>query len=319
MPMPNRQYSLSSSKYRFGFNTQEKDDEVYGEGNLMSAQYWEYDTRIGRRWNIDPIVKDWESPYATNYNNPIWNFDEDGLTGTKTSKEGEQMTGELKEVSVKAKRLTPEEKAQRKKEREAAESNSTKPDFNTANTYTSKFEGGWVNDPVDPGGATNRGIIFSNFKRWAKPDLGIDGSLDNLKKLSADQAETLYQNHFWNPQNFDQFNNGSVAFAIYDFSVNSGRGIKKVEKAFLYFHNDITVDGKLTKDEIAVLNTINSKELFDMVQETRLSYMQSQIDRSVKNYLKKHPNATQKELTRNTKLKFKKGWFKRVNSINYQN
>ncbi|MFN9319888.1 MAG: hypothetical protein ACK58Q_04825, partial [Chitinophagales bacterium] len=54
MPMPNRTYSLSSSKYRFGFNGQEKDDEVYGAGNLNTAEFWEYDTRIGRRWNTDP-------------------------------------------------------------------------------------------------------------------------------------------------------------------------------------------------------------------------------------------------------------------------
>ncbi|MFN9319572.1 MAG: hypothetical protein ACK58Q_03225, partial [Chitinophagales bacterium] len=40
--------------YYFGFNGQEKDDEVYGAGNLNTAEFWEYDTRIGRRWNTDP-------------------------------------------------------------------------------------------------------------------------------------------------------------------------------------------------------------------------------------------------------------------------
>ena len=79
MPMLNRTYSLSSgSKYRFGFNTQEKDDEVYGEGNLMSAQYWEYDTRIGRRWNLDPVYNAYESQYSVNGNNPIFYNDPEG-------------------------------------------------------------------------------------------------------------------------------------------------------------------------------------------------------------------------------------------------
>jgi hypothetical protein len=78
MPMPNRTYSLSSSKYRFGFNTQEKDDEVYGEGNLNTAEFWEYDTRIGRRWNVDPIPQFTLSDYSVNRNNSIYYNDPDG-------------------------------------------------------------------------------------------------------------------------------------------------------------------------------------------------------------------------------------------------
>jgi hypothetical protein len=79
MVMPNRSYSLSSgSKYRFGFNTQEKDDEVYGAGNLNTAMFWEYDTRIGRRWNTDPKGNVFESLYATFGNNPILNNDING-------------------------------------------------------------------------------------------------------------------------------------------------------------------------------------------------------------------------------------------------
>lgn len=58
-------------KYRFGFNTQEKDDEIYGEGNVTTAEFWEYDARLGRRWNIDPVIKVWESSYTCLTNNPI--------------------------------------------------------------------------------------------------------------------------------------------------------------------------------------------------------------------------------------------------------
>jgi hypothetical protein len=70
-------------------NGQEKDDEVYGAGNLSSAQFWEYDTRLGKRWNTDPIVKPWESHYATFGNNPIYYSDPYGLdkgTATKAEK-----------------------------------------------------------------------------------------------------------------------------------------------------------------------------------------------------------------------------------------
>ncbi len=68
------------SSYRFGFNGQEKDDEVDGLGNTMSAEFWEYDARLGRRWNCDPAFREkpWASVYQTFSNNPILYVDPDG-------------------------------------------------------------------------------------------------------------------------------------------------------------------------------------------------------------------------------------------------
>jgi hypothetical protein len=68
--------------YRYGFNSQEKDDEIYGSGNSYTAEYWQYDARLGRRWNVDPVVKPYESPYATFANNPIWFVDPNGADST---------------------------------------------------------------------------------------------------------------------------------------------------------------------------------------------------------------------------------------------
>ena len=68
--MSERTYT-SASGYRFGFGGQEKDDEVKGNANSYTAEYWQYDARLGRRWNRDPVVKPWESPYAAFGNNPI--------------------------------------------------------------------------------------------------------------------------------------------------------------------------------------------------------------------------------------------------------
>jgi len=76
MLLPNRHES--SSEYRYGFNGQEKDDEISGEGNSYTAEHWQYDSRLIRRWNRDPVVKVHESPYAAFANNPIWFGDVDG-------------------------------------------------------------------------------------------------------------------------------------------------------------------------------------------------------------------------------------------------
>ncbi|WP_425549822.1 RHS repeat domain-containing protein, partial [Chitinophaga oryziterrae] len=67
MQMPGR--GLSSIKYRYGFNGQEKSDEI--EGNHNTALFWEYDTRTGRRWNLDPKPTMGISEYAVLNNSPL--------------------------------------------------------------------------------------------------------------------------------------------------------------------------------------------------------------------------------------------------------
>jgi RHS repeat-associated protein len=57
--------------YRYGFNGQEMSNEIKGEGNSYTAEFWEYDPRVGRRWNMDPKYIAGESRYAVNGNNPI--------------------------------------------------------------------------------------------------------------------------------------------------------------------------------------------------------------------------------------------------------
>lgn len=78
--MPGRKYT-SGSSYRYGFNGQEKDDEISGAGNHNTAMFWEYDTRLVRRWNIDPVVKENESPYLCFSGNPILISDPNGDDG----------------------------------------------------------------------------------------------------------------------------------------------------------------------------------------------------------------------------------------------
>lgn len=85
MVTPGRSFAAGEG-YRFGFNGQEQVDEVYGNGNLNTAEFWEYDARIGRRWNIDPICYSEHSPYSTFNNNPIYYNDILGLKGEPSAK-----------------------------------------------------------------------------------------------------------------------------------------------------------------------------------------------------------------------------------------
>ena len=65
-------------KYRYSFNGQEKDDEIAGEGNINTALFWEYDTRLGRRWNLDVEPKSYCSNYSVFSNSPLVKIDPKG-------------------------------------------------------------------------------------------------------------------------------------------------------------------------------------------------------------------------------------------------
>jgi hypothetical protein len=71
--------------YRYGYNSQEKDTEVGSE--IYTAQFWEYDGRLGRRWNVDPLLSKYpsSSPFSVNNNSPILCIDEDGLEGENSN------------------------------------------------------------------------------------------------------------------------------------------------------------------------------------------------------------------------------------------
>jgi hypothetical protein len=79
MHMPGR--SFSSGSYRYGFQGQEKDDEIAGFGNSYTTPNWQFDSRLGRRWNLDPLASEapgW-SPYRSFYDNPISFVDPSGF------------------------------------------------------------------------------------------------------------------------------------------------------------------------------------------------------------------------------------------------
>ena len=58
MLMPGR--GVNSGTYTYGFQGQTQDNELYGNGNSYSAEFWQYDPRLGRRWNVDPVIKSWK-------------------------------------------------------------------------------------------------------------------------------------------------------------------------------------------------------------------------------------------------------------------
>jgi RHS repeat-associated protein len=90
MTVPNRHNS--SNSYRYGFQGQEKDDEIKGEGNSVNYKYRMHDPRVGRFFAVDPLTAKYphNSPYAFSENRVIDGVELEGLEVVLI---GKQVTG----------------------------------------------------------------------------------------------------------------------------------------------------------------------------------------------------------------------------------
>lgn len=140
-------------------------------------------------------------------------------------------------------------------------------DFEKAIPIILKHEGGFVDHPADPGGATNRGIIFSLFKQYAKA-LGLLPTIDALKSLTEDQAKFIYREHFWDRMQGDLFNDQQVANIVFDAYVNCGkRGLELIQKEV-----GVWCDGSIGPQSLEAINAANPHLLFDGFKDARKDY-----------------------------------------------
>jgi lysozyme family protein len=95
-------------------------------------------------------------------------------------------------------------------------------DFNQYLPMLLRFEGGWVDNPADPGGATNLGITWRTFHIFAEKILKIAPTLQNLKRLTDEQAGKIYKTEYWDAIYGDDIEHQLLADMICDFYVNAG-------------------------------------------------------------------------------------------------
>ncbi len=100
--------------------------------------------------------------------------------------------------------------------------------FDRSFALTLKHEGGYVDNPRDPGGATNLGITIGTLSTW----LGRPATKAEVRALTPDKARPIYRRNYWDKIGADSMEPG-MDFAAYDFAVNSGpsRAIKYARAA----------------------------------------------------------------------------------------
>ena len=110
-------------------------------------------------------------------------------------------------------------------------------------------EGGYSNNPKDPGGETKYGI-----SKRAYPDVDI-------RSLTLDRAKAIYRRDYWDALGLDDLPD-LIRFDVFDVAVNSGlvRAVKILQAAV-----DVTVDGKLgpkTRAAVAAMDPLRLRLAF---------------------------------------------------------
>lgn len=82
------------------------------------------------------------------------------------------------------------------------------------------YEGGYVNHPADPGGATNKGVTQAVYNDWRK---SRKQAIQSVKLISDAEVAAIYKQNYWDAVKGDSLASG-VDLATFDLAVNSGVG-----------------------------------------------------------------------------------------------
>lgn len=181
----------------------------------------------------------------------------------------------------------------------------------------SKWEGGYVNDPLDRGGATNMGITLNTWKLFGYDKNGdheIDK--DDIKLLNTHDFSIILRK-YWNKWQADKIQNQSIANILVDWYWGSGKWGIIIPQRILGLKEDGDV-GPKTLQKLNEEIQKNPKEFFTLIFMTRTKFLNDIVNSSIKNYEKKlGRKATEKELMRDTQKRFLKGWLNRLNDFKY--
>lgn len=90
--------------------------------------------------------------------------------------------------------------------------------FDEALSLVLVHEGGYVNHPADPGGATNKGITQATYNVWRTRN---GQPKQNVRKITDAEVAAIYRRDYWGKVRGDDLPAG-VDYAVFDFAVNSG-------------------------------------------------------------------------------------------------
>lgn len=177
--------------------------------------------------------------------------------------------------------------------------------FSVALSLLLSHEGGFVNDPVDQGGATKEGVSlrFLRVQGYIDGDVDKDGDIDaeDVKKLSVAQVAEIYKDGFWDKNNIGQLKSQRLANMFFGMSANMGnkRAAELLQRAVNVYNQHkepLKIDGDCGTVTIAAIN--------ECLPHTLLRLYQQECEIFYRSLVRQHP----------MQMRFLKGWLNRLNS-----
>lgn len=117
-------------------------------------------------------------------------------------------------------------------------------------------EGGYVNDPDDPGGATKYGVTIHTMRRL-RMDLDANGQVDahDVRHLTRADAQQIFVQHYFEDPKIAQLPHALQA-SVFDMYVNSGsNAVKILQRLLCDMGQVVDVDGGIGPQTIAATRT----------------------------------------------------------------
>ena len=175
-----------------------------------------------------------------------------------------------------------------------------------------KWEGGFVIDPTDRGGATNKGVTLATYEAYCKRKGYPRPTVERLKNIPDAHWREIVKTMFWDKWKADDIHSQKVANILVDWVWGSGiHGIKKPQALL-----GVKVDGIVGDKTLSAVNFADPEELFDAIYQERVKFLNAIVSNSVAAYEKKiGRKATDAELLKYTQKRFIKGWLNRLQDI----
>lgn len=178
--------------------------------------------------------------------------------------------------------------------------------------YIRKWEGGFVNDPADRGGATNMGVTIGTFEVYCHKKGYPRPTVERLKKLTPSEWTDILKTMYWDRWQADKIKSQKVANILVDWVWGSGVYGIKIPQRIL----GVAVDGIVGEKTLQALNAQDPDKLFQTIYEARRKFLLDITESSIKRYEAKiGRKATEAELLRHTNKRFLRGWYNRLEDI----
>jgi lysozyme family protein len=137
--------------------------------------------------------------------------------------------------------------------------------FEQCLALTLKEEGGFANNPKDPGGMTNLGVTRATYEQW----LGRHVTDDEMRALTIKDVEPIYRTNYWDRVRGDELPVG-VDLVVFDLAVNSGttRAAKFLQQAL-----NVPSDGIIGPKTLAACQQRDPEELIEQICQERLQFL----------------------------------------------